>query len=90
MDDMFALRDAIQAAIDNWMIEQGGGFAGGWVAMVDTIDPDGSTSVHVHHPAGQRVYHSLGMANYLTEWFKDDARRQWLPCQCEDCTPEDD
>lgn len=82
------LSDFLAEKVEEWLAGNGGGFLNAFVTMVDFVDEDGAAAQAVAKHPGQATYRSLGMANYLAEWFVDDAHRSWAgfapDCDCED------
>lgn len=74
-----SLRDVIQEAVDQFVMEHGG-FITGYVCMVEGINTEGEKGITVAQQENQMTHTSLGMAAYLTEWFKDDAIREFETC----------
>ena len=84
-----SMSDFLSEKIEEWIAANGGGFLTGFVAMVDTVAPDGGPTPFVSASKNQPTYRSLGMADYLGEWFRDDAHRAWM-APAPDCCDEDD
>lgn len=88
MSEKETLRDFIEAAINEYLAANGGGFITGFVLMSEMVGADGSTSAFVIRPESQPVFRSMGYATYLGEWFKDDAAMEmtslWMPGEDEE------
>ena len=70
------LRERLQAAIEEHLAEQGGGFVTGFVCAVDMLDEEGDQCLLFTTPDGQRTALSMGLVEYSREWFLADARSQ--------------
>ena len=83
-----SLRDVIQEAVDEFVVSQNGGFITGFVCLVEGINSEGEKGITIAHAENQMTHTSMGMAAYLTEWFKDDAILEFETCWAQ--APEDE
>lgn len=67
----------VEAAIQEWCSENGGGFPLGFVIALDYVNTNGDNALLISAPDGQPTHRSLGLATYLDLWFRDDAQNSW-------------
>lgn len=93
-EDIGTMREAIGAAIEDFLARKGGGFQNAFVYAVDVVDTDGQSAVYMGGPLEQQTYKSLGLTEYLSKWFDNEAHEligmSTGPCSCGDCGDEDD
>ena len=68
--DMFA------RACDEYVAQIGGGMVTGFLVGLEFIDPGGEYRIAAGHPLDQPTFRSMGLAAYLDEWLRDDARQE--------------
>lgn len=74
-NEQAGLAEFIDAAVQAYFAQSGkAGISLGFVALVEAMDADGEMVAVVAQRPNQPVYRSLGYAEYLGEWFRDDAR----------------
>ncbi|MGZ6788345.1 MAG: hypothetical protein ACXVGN_00030 [Mycobacteriaceae bacterium] len=77
MEDDNSLGGAIQAAVFNWLSENGGGFPTAYVMAVDYVGDDGECRLLVCEMEGQKSRHSLGLVAELEELYRLESREGW-------------
>jgi hypothetical protein len=93
-DDTGTMRDAIGAAIEDYLARKGGGFLHSFVYAAEATDADGRSVMYLGGPLEQDTVRSLGLTSYLAKWFDTEARElieQSATCSgCDDCGEDDD
>lgn len=82
------MRDSIQAAIEEHLAGTGGGFLHSFVYAAEATDGEGRSVMYLGGPVEQDTVRSLGLTDYLTKWYDDEARElisRSKGCDCDDC-----
>lgn len=88
--DENSLGEAIRNTVRNFFAEEEGGFAIAFVCAVDFISGDGESRLMISEMDEQPIHRSLGLANYLDAWYRDDAQMQWAGLWSQGATEDDD
>lgn len=76
MDENPTLSEAVFSAIAEWLGDSG--MPTGFIAVVPTMDSDGSSSLRVLQPDNQPYHTSLGLIEFAGEYVRDDIRTAFL------------
>lgn len=68
------MRDAIQSAIESHLAATGGGFVHSFVYAAEATDGEGRSVMFLGGPIEQDTVRSLGLTEYLTKWYDNEAR----------------
>ena len=87
------MRDALQAAIEQFLVTKGGGFISGFVYAIDVVDSEGQKVKYLGGPLEQDTGTSLGLTSYLDKWYDTEARELIAAsseCHGDCCNGDDD
>lgn len=77
MAEDLELRELLDATIREWCAARGGGWANSWVFAMHFTESDGGDAMFVTKPERQMHYISMGLSDYLRQWYTDDAVATW-------------
>ena len=90
MSETNSLSEALEKTILDWCAANGGGFPMGFVCIVDFAAESGENNLYIAKTPGQATHRSMGLAQYASLWFQDDAQRIWAHVGCAECEDDED